>query len=149
MLKNIPDVISPRLLRILSEMGHGNQIVIADGNFPATDIAANTKGGLVEYYGHGVSVLLEAILKLMPLDTYVEKPVVLMAVVKKDQSDKPPDPEIWGKFKEIITASCQDFPGFKKIERDNFYEVAKKAFAVIATSEKAIYANVILTKGLL
>ena len=72
MLKNIPSVLSPELLKTLMEMGHGDYLVIGDGNFPA---ATNAKR-LIRCDGHGVPEILDAILKLMPLDTYVENPVV-------------------------------------------------------------------------
>lgn len=137
MLKNIPSVLSPELLKILMEMGHGDYIVIGDGNFPA---ASNAKR-LVRLDGHGVPEVLDAILKLMPLDTYVEKPVSLM-----DNDDEKNRPEIWETYKEII----QKNEGDKKIalvERFDFYEKARNAYAIIATGETAIYANIIIQKG--
>ena len=93
MLKNVPSIISPELLKILMEMGHGDTIVIGDGNFPA---AANAKR-LVRLDGHGVPEILDAILKLMPLDTYVKTPVSLM-----DNGDKENRPPIWDEYKKII-----------------------------------------------
>ena len=131
MLKNIPSVLSPELLKILMEMGHGDYIVIGDGNFPA---ATNAKR-LVRLDGHGVPEILDAILKLMPLDTYVDAPVSLM-----DNGDPDNRPEIWETYKE----------GDKQIgliERFDFYDKAKNAFAIVATGETAIYANIILQKG--
>ena len=80
MLKGIPSILSPELLKVLMEMGHGDEIVIADGNFPGASMARN----LVRADGHGVPEILDAILKLMPLDQYVEEPVALMEVVKGD-----------------------------------------------------------------
>lgn len=137
MLKNISPVISPELLKILMEMGHGDEIVIGDGNFPAASIAAR----LVRADGHGVSELLDAILALMPLDTYVEAPVALM-----DNGDAANRPEIWAKYDEIVKSR----EGDKKtelVERFAFYDRAKKAYAVVASGETAIYANIILKKG--
>ena len=137
MLKGIPGIISPELLKILDEMGHGDEIVIGDGNFPAESMGQRT----VRADGHGVSALLDAILQLMPLDTYVESPVVLMEVVPGD----PVVPTIWDEFQEIVEK--REPAKISHIERFAFYERAKKAYAVIATGETAIYANVLLKKG--
>lgn len=139
MLKGIPSIISPELLKILMEMGHGDTIVIADGNFPS-----NTCGQrVVRLDGHNVPEILEAILKLFPLDTYSEKPVSLMSVVPGDDVV----PTVWDTYETIIKNNFDKFTSFGFIERFDFYEKAKEAYAVIATSEKALYANVILTKG--
>jgi len=139
LLKNIPNIISPDLLKILCEMGHGDEIVIADGNFPAASVAQR----LVRLDGHNVPEILAAILRLFPLDTYVEKPAGLMAVVPGDNTK----PEIWDEYRKIITESKEPFKTFEFIERFEFYERAKKAYAVIATGEMALYANIILKKG--
>ena len=139
MLKNIPSIIPPDLLKILMEMGHGNEIVIGDGNFPAAAYAQR----LVRCDGHSVPEVLEAILKLMPLDTYVEAPLTLMQVVEKDA----PEPEIWAEYRRIAQKYEPDNCKFEQMERYAFYERAKEAYAVIATGESAIYANIILKKG--
>ena len=141
MLKAIPSIISPELLMILSEMGHGDEIVIADGNLPSASIAQQ----LLRADGHGVPEILEAILKLMPLDIYVEKPVALMQVVPGD----PTKPTIWQEYDKIIKASGEKFTDFEFVERFDFYERAKQAYAVVATSESALYANIILKKGVI
>ncbi len=137
MLKNISPILSPELLKILMEMGHGDEIVIGDGNFPAASMAQR----LVRLDGHGVPEILDAVLKLMPLDTYVEAPVALM-----DNGDSANKPPIWAEYEEIVKAN----EGEKKVELEErfaFYERAKKAYAVVATGETAIYANIILKKG--
>jgi len=139
MLKNIPKILSPDLLKIIMEMGHGDEIVIADGNFPSASIAQR----LVRLDGHAIPDILEAMLRLFPLDTYVEKPVALMAVMPGD----PYKPVIWEEYKKIIQGSKEPFKEFENIERFAFYERAKKAYAVIATGESALYANIILKKG--
>lgn len=139
MLKNIPGILSPEFLKILMEMGHGDEIVIADGNFPAASIAQR----LVRLDGHMIPDILDALLKLFPLDTYVEKPVGLMAVMDGD----PYKPVIWEVYKKKIEASKEPFKDFEYIERFAFYERAKKAYAVVATGETALYANIILKKG--
>lgn len=137
MLKNIPAIISPELLKILCEMGHGDEIVIGDGNFPA---ASNAKR-LIRMDGHGVPEILDAVLKLIPLDTYVDSPAMLMATTKGD-----PTPEIWAKYEDIITKNNGE-TNISQIERFKFYERTREAYAVIATSESALYANIILKKG--
>jgi L-fucose mutarotase len=141
MLKNIPSILSPQLLKILMEMGHGDELVIADGNFPAASIAQR----LIRLDGHGVPSVLEAILKLFPLDPYVEKPVSLMQVVPGDTVKTP----IWDEYRAILEKSGEPFKEFEMVERFAFYERAKKAYAVIATSESALYANIILKKGVI
>jgi len=141
MLKNIPPVISPDLLKILMEMGHGDEIVLADGNFPAASIAQR----LIRCDGHDVPGILEAVLKFFPLDTFVEKAVGLMEVVPGDDTK----PTIWEEYRKIVKASGETFSDFEYIERFAFYERAKKAYAVVATSEKALYANIILKKGVI
>jgi L-fucose mutarotase len=139
MLKLIPKILSPDLLKIIMEMGHGDEIVIADGNFPSASIAQR----LVRLDGHGIPDILEAMLRLFPLDTYVERPIGLMAVTPGD----PYKPLIWEEYKKIIKESKEPFKEFENIERFAFYERAKKAYAVIATGESALYANIILKKG--
>jgi L-fucose mutarotase len=136
MLKGIPNLLSPELLKILMEMGHSDEIVIADGNFPSASMAQR----LVRLDGLDAPEVLKAILQLFPLDTY-DKPVALMAKVPGDTVETP----IWDTYKEIIAPYTNQ--EVAQIERFAFYERAKKAYAVIATSEKALYANVILKKG--
>lgn len=139
MLKNIPKILSPELVKILMEMGHGDEIVIADGNFPAEAIGQR----VVRCDGHGVPELLDGIMRLFPLDTYTDKPVMLMEVVKGD----PVVPTIWDEYKKIINKYEPENCKIEMIERFAFYERAKTAFAVVATGEEAIYANIILKKG--
>ena len=137
MLKGISPLISPELLKILCEMGHGDEIVIGDGNFPAASVAQR----LVRLDGHGVPEILDAILRLMPLDTYVDAPVALM-----DNNDAENRPAIWAQYEDVVRRNEGD-KSFELVERFAFYDRAKKAYAVIATGETAIYANVILKKG--
>ncbi|MBQ7637446.1 MAG: fucose isomerase [Clostridia bacterium] len=137
MLKGIPAEISPELLKILCEMGHGDEIVLGDGNFPA---ASNAKR-LVRADGLGVPQMLNAVLKLIPLDTYVDSPVMLMATLETE-----PTPEIWADYERIVTEN-NGKTNVTQLERFDFYERARNAYAVVATGETAIYANVILKKG--
>jgi L-fucose mutarotase len=137
MLKNISPIISPELLKILMEMGHGDEIVIGDGNFPAASNAQR----LIRCDGHNVPELLDAILQLMPLDSYVDSPVMLMATTKGD-----PTPTIWAEYQDIVNKNNGETK-MSEIERFAFYDRAKKAYAVVMTGESAIYANIILKKG--
>ncbi|MBQ8966410.1 RbsD/FucU domain-containing protein [Ruminococcus sp.] len=142
MLKNIPPILSPELLKTLCEMGHSDRIVIADGNFPAESMGRNCK--VIRADGHGVPELLDAILTLLPLDTYVDKPVSLMQVMPGDTAETP----IWEEYKRIVSSHDErgaDIIG--EVERFEFYEQAKTAYAIVATGEKAVYANIMLQKG--
>lgn len=142
MLKGIPKILSPELLKVLAEMGHSDRIVISDGNFPAQSMGKNSI--VIRCDGHGVPELLDAILQVFPLDTYVDKPVNLMEVMPGDTVETP----IWDTYKEIITK--YDSRGAKavgNIERFKFYDEAKEAYAIIATGESALYANIMLQKG--
>lgn len=142
MLKNIPAILSPELLKALCEMGHSDCLVIADGNFPAHTIGKDNL--VIRMDGHGVPEVLEAILKVFPLDTYTERPVQLMEKVPGDTVETP----IWEVFADVVgkfDSRGKDSIGFT--ERFAFYEKAKKAYVIIATSEKALYANILLQKG--
>ena len=141
MLRGISNLISPDLIKILMEMGHGDELVIADGNFPAASVARR----LVRADGLGVPPLLDGILQLFPLDPYVERPVALMAVVPGD----PYQPMIWDEYRRIILRSEPAFKDFEFVERFAFYERARSAYAVLATGEGALYANMILKKGVI
>jgi L-fucose mutarotase len=141
MLKGIPSVLTPELLKVLMEMGHGDELILADGNYPRLGHPER----LIRCDGHGISEILDAILRFMPLDTYVDAPVALMAVVPGDSYK----PVIWDEYRRIINyhegRSIQD----EQLERFAFYERAKKAYAAVATSETALYANIILKKGVI
>lgn len=139
MLKGIPSILPPGLLKIMMEMGHADELVIGDGNFPAASMAQR----LVRCDGHGVPEMLDAILTLFPLDTFVEAPVMLMEVVPGD----PTVPEIWKTFEKIVASREGADKKIEYLERFAFYERAKKAYGIVATGETALYANVILKKG--
>jgi len=140
MLKKIPAIIGPELLKTLNEMGHSDEIVIADGNFPASSL--NSK--VIRLDGHNCPEVLEALLSLFPLDPYDDNSF-LMEVVPGDDVKTP----IWEEYRKIASEGDENFKEFKQIERFAFYERAKKAYAVIATSEKSLYANIILKKGVI
>lgn len=141
MLIGIPKVLSPELVKILMEMGHGDEIVLADANFPAASHAER----LVRCDGHDIPLLLDAILQLFPLDPYVEKPAALMQVVPGDKTETP----IWSTYGDVIERRTGYRDPFEQTERFEFYERARRAYAVVATGESALYANLILKKGVI
>lgn len=141
MLKNIPSILSPELLKVLMEMGHGDELVIADGNFPAESMGKDAI--VIRADGHGVPGLLDAVLTLMPLDQYSENPVALMEVVPGDSVV----PTIWDSYNDILQKRDPEHCAIEMMERFAFYSRAKTAYAIIATGEKEIYANILLKKG--
>ncbi len=142
MLKGIPSILSPELLCALDQMGHGDELVIADGNFPSHSVGRNSI--VIRADGHGVPEILDAVLTLLPLDTYTERPVGLMEVVPGDTCGRP---TIWDTYQELLEKHEPDHHEIEFIERFDFYERAKNAYLIIATGESAIYANVLLKKG--
>jgi L-fucose mutarotase len=142
MLKGIPDLISPELLKVLHEMGHGDDLVIGDSNYPA---ASNARL-LVRADGHGVPEILDAILALFPLDSFVDRPVSLMQVVPGD----PTVPEVQDRIRAIVRKhEKRGDAAIGSVERFEFYERAKKAYAILATTEKGAYGCMIIKKGVL
>ncbi len=141
-LNHIPKILSPELLKVLCEMGHGDTIVLADGNFPSESIGKNSI--VIRADGHGVPELLDAILSLFPLDNYPKEPVALMDVVAGDTVKTP----IWEDYARLVANyDPRGKSAIRRLERFAFYEEAKKAYAVVATGESALYANIILQKG--
>lgn len=138
MLKGVPSILSPELLKVMMEMGHGDTIVIADGNFPG----ASTARRLVRLDGHGAAPLLDAMLRLFPLDTYVDSPVKLMQVVPGDTVETP----IWDEYAAIVELHAAGTK-IEQAERFAFYDLAKEAYCVVQTGETALYANILLQKG--
>ena len=139
MLKGVPKIISPELLKILCEMGHGDEIVIADGNFPAESYGKR----VVRADGVGGVEMLSAVLSLVPLDTYASENFLLMQTVQGD-----PTPTIWREYRKTAQSLDGNFRE-GNLERFAFYERAKNAYAVVATGEDAVYANIILKKGVI
>ena len=142
MLKGIPKIVSPELLKVLCEMGHGDEIVIADGNFPCESMGKNAI--VVRADGNSVPEILDAVLALIPLDQYYATPVALMEVVK---GDTVPTPVIWNEYDALLKKHTPENCAIEYMERFAFYERAKKAYAIVATSEEAVYANILLKKG--
>lgn len=146
MLKGIPKLLSPELLKVLCEMGHGDRIVLGDGNFPAETMGKDAPGGVIRYDGQDIPALLDAILTVFPLDTYAETPVSLMALMERDVGRV--ETPIWEEYKAIVARhDPRGEAAVGQVERFAFYEEAKTCYAVIATGESAIYANIILQKG--
>jgi len=141
MLKGISPLLSPELLKILAEMGHGDELVIGDANFPAQSMNPRC----VRLDGHGGVSLLDAVLTLLPLDTFVDEPVTLMQVVPGTLAGDPP---IWKEFSAVVEKH-QSGTKIGQIERFQFYDRARKAYACVATGERSLYACVILKKGVL
>ncbi len=141
MLKGISPLLSPDLLKVIAEMGHGDEIVIGDCNFPAESMGKRC----VRADGHKATDILEAVLTHFPLDTFVDAPVTLMQVVPGTMEGEPP---VWAVYKDIVE---RHQPGTKldTVERFEFYERARNAYATVATAERALYACVILKKGVL
>ncbi|MFK7695487.1 L-fucose mutarotase [Paenibacillus sp. HJGM_3] len=139
MLKKIPKLLPPELVKIMMEMGHGDELILADAHFPAASHAQR----LIRCDGHPIPQLLEAVLELYPLDGYVEAPVALMQVVEGDAVN----PVIWDVYQNVLQQSGNPVQ-LEYVERFAFYERAKRAYAIVASGETSQYANLILKKGL-
>ena len=147
MLKNIPSILSPELLKVLCEMGHSDRICIGDGNFPGASMAKAKGAIFLRADGHGVPELLDAILQVFPLDTYVEQPAILMEKMERDAALDIP---VWKTYKEIIAKyDSRGESAVGNIDRFDFYDEAKDCYCIIQTGESQIYANIILQKGVI
>ena len=142
MLKGIPKIVSPELIRILCEMGHGDEIVIADGNFPSENFGQR----VIRADGIKGTEMLDAVLSLIPLDAYSDPNMILMQLMQCDEGKI--DPSIWKEYAAIAEKHDKNVR-IGNIDRFAFYERAKTAYAVIATGEEAVYANIILKKGVI
>ncbi|MGO8902645.1 MAG: RbsD/FucU family protein [Isosphaeraceae bacterium] len=139
MLKRIPCILSPVLMYLISQMGHGDEMVIADANFPAVTNAKRP----VRADGHSVPAILEAISQLYPLDSYVEKPAAVMRRV-----DKPGEPApIRNEYQRLLDSAEGRHIAIEQVERFAFYDRAKQTFGVLATGETALYGNLFIKKG--
>ena len=139
MLIGISPLLSPELLDTLYRMGHGDEIVLADAHFPGESCGRR----VIRADGLGVADLLEAILPLFALDSYVDSPTVMMAVVPGDTAD----PAVETSFRAAIDKHWPDTPPIQRLDRFAFYDRARDAFAVVMTGETAKYGNIILKKG--
>ncbi len=141
MLRGIPGEISPDLMYAMMNMGHGDELVIGDGNFPA----ASSAKLLIRADGHGVPAILQAIMRFFVLDTYVDDHAVVMQPSDAGQ----PAPPIWGEYRRILEQAEGRQVHLTPIDRFDFYERARRAFCIVASGETAIYANLILKKGVI
>lgn len=142
MLIGIDPLLGPELLQHLRAMGHGDELVIADGNFPAGSVARR----LVRCEGATTPQMLAAVLSVLPLDTFTERAVFVMQVVGSPGEFAP----ITDEFRTIVAARAGSrFANIGGLERHAFYERARQAYAVVATGERRFYGNVILQKGVL
>lgn len=140
MLKGISKIVSPELIKVLCEMGHGDEIVIADGNFPSESLGRR----VIRADGIGGAAMLDAVLSLIPLDTYSDPNFILMELMDCDKGRI--DPVIWQTYQEIAGKQDKNLKvGY--IDRFEFYRRAQNAYAVIATGEEAVYANILIKKG--
>lgn len=139
MLKTISPLISPELLKVLAEMGHGDEIVFSDAHFPAHSMGPQ----VIRADGLRVNDLLQAIIPLFELDSYAP-PLVMMAAVEGDTLD----PQVETRYREALSAAAP-CPEIARIDRFAFYEHerAQKAFAIVITGERAKYGNILLKKG--
>lgn len=142
MLKGISKIVSPELVKVLCEMGHGDEIVIADGNFPSENFGKR----VIRADGISGTAMLDACLQLIPLDTYSDPNFILMQLMDCDKGRI--NPVIWEEYKKIASSHDANVRA-GNIDRFEFYERAKNAYAVIATGEAAVYANIILKKGVI
>ncbi len=139
MLKNIPPSFSPELLKIMMEMGHLDDLVIGDGNFPGASHARN----LIRCDGLGIPALLDDILQFFPLDDINPCCVTLMEVSRKGYGTPP----VWEEYRRIIEKREGRTDCIEWLPRYDFYDRAKQAYAVVTTSESALFGNIIIKKG--
>ena len=139
MLKGIPRALSPELMYVLMKMGHGDELVLADGNYPSDSNAQR----IVRADGLDACTVLEAIMQFLPIDTFVDDPALVMRPVDIDT----PEPSIWNDFRSLLEAGEGRSIELNLIDRFEFYERSRAAYAIVATSETALYANIILKKG--
>ncbi len=141
MLKGIPRILPPDLLRMLAEMGHGDELVLADANFPSHEVAHR----IIHADAADVPQMLEAILQLMPLDSFVDEPAFVMQFVD-DANGRAP---IWDTYQTLLDVAEGRHIQIGTIERFAFYERARTTYGVVVTGETALYANLILKKGVI
>ena len=139
MLKGVSPLLSPELLATLCRMGHGDEIVLADAHFPGESLGP----AVIRADGLKVADLLDAILPLFELDSYVDSPLVMMAAVKGDKLD----PAVEKAYRKAVDQHAPRTPPIARIDRFAFYDRARTAFAIVMTGETAKYGNILLKKG--
>ena len=145
MLQGISKLLTGDLLKALCDMGHGDELVIADANFPGETVAKR----LIRCPGISGTDLLRAIAPLIPLDAYSPAPALVMQLTDSDRAKGMPDPAIWGEYEAILRQNYGADTRVNTIERYAFYERAKAAYLVIQTGEERIYGNLLLAKGVI
>lgn len=141
MLHNIDPILSPELLYALRAMGHGDEIVIADANFPGSSCGPDC----IRADGSTASEILRAILSVMPLDTFVSDPALTMQMVENPDAV----PEAVADFQSIINQVADNPAQIQGVERFAFYQRAANAFVIVQTGERRLYGNIILKKGVI
>jgi L-fucose mutarotase len=141
MLKGLDPLLGPDLLHALASMGHGDELVVADANFPAASVARR----LIRLPAIDAPRALRAILSVLPLDTFTEAPAAVMTVVGDAVTVPPPVRD----FQAVLDVAAGRPVRVESLERFAFYERAKAAFAVVATGEPRFYGNIILVKGVI
>lgn len=139
MLIGISPLISPELLSVLHRMGHGDEIVLADALFPGDTYGQRS----LRADGLKIADLLDAILSLFVLDSYIDSPLIMMAAVPGDELD----PTVEQRYRKAVDRHWPDTPPIERLERFAFYDRAKHAYAIVVTGETAKYGNIILKKG--
>lgn len=139
MLKGVSPLLSPDLLAILCRMGHGDEIILADAHFPAETYGQR----VIRADGLKIADLIDAILPVFELDSYVDSPLMMMAAVAGDHLD----PKVEKRYRAAIDRHAPKTPAITRIDRFAFYDQAKAAFAIVVTGETAKYGNLILKKG--
>ena len=139
MLVGISPIFSPELLSLIYRMGHGDEIVLADAHFPGETFGRR----VIRADGLRIPALLDGILPLFALDSYVDSPLLMMAAVSGDQLD----PAVESSFRAVVDRHWPATPPIGRLERFAFYERSKEAFAVVVTGETTKYGNIILKKG--
>lgn len=148
MLNGISKVLTGEVLKVLSDMGHGDVLVLADSNFPGESVSKTTTyGKLIRLPGATVSELYEAINDLFPIDVdYSEKPISVMDLTDSDKKKGMPKPAAWTDFENTLHKKHPNLD-LSLVERNNFYEISKKSFVIIQTGENRQYGNLMLIKG--
>jgi L-fucose mutarotase len=141
MLRGIDPILSPDLLSILRAMGHGDDLVIVDANFPGESSGPT----LVRLDGIDATRVLRAVLALMPLDSFVDDPAFTMQMVDDPQAVPP----VVAEFQQIIDTVADNPAKIRTLERFAFYERARAGFAIVQTGERRLYGNIIVKKGVL
>ncbi len=141
MLKGLDPLLSPDLLRVLRAMGHGDDLAIVDANYPAESAGRP----VLRLDGHAATAVLDAVLSVLPLDTFVPHPAWVMEVVGEPDREEP----IFNEFRACLGRHGTDAGLLARLERFAFYARARAAFAVVATGERRLYGNILLRKGVL